>query len=198
MLQRSSSSRISMAAGTLERSKGTLRRWSCPGPLATVPPAPAVWQFGNRSRRLEGGEGRRKGRRDAEICCSMRPAASTATSRPYLTNCRTSQECQLSTRARLARRLFPPARLIRLMAPWVLGPPRPYVNRPPNAKHFPIEPDETNGEGRDNKVKTPDGPPKSYTTKCALFFRPIRSSGGFQDNTARCRHPRAAAAHQTS
>lgn len=35
--------------------------------LATVPstpPAPAVWQFGNRGRRLEGGEGRRKRRRD--------------------------------------------------------------------------------------------------------------------------------------
>lgn len=196
MLQRSSSSRISMAAGTLERSKGRLRRWSCPG--SSTPPAPAVWQFGNRSRRLEGGEGRRERRRDAEICCNMRPAASTATSRPYLplTERLKNVNCPPHVyRARLARRLFPPARLIRLMAPWVLGPPRPHVNRPPNAKHFPIEPDETNGEGRDNKVKTPDWPPKSYTKKCALFFRPICCSGGFQDNTARCRHPRAAAAH---
>lgn len=42
---------------------GPVLVWS----LATVPstpPAPAVWQFGNRGRRLEGGEGRRKRRRD--------------------------------------------------------------------------------------------------------------------------------------
>ena len=151
---------------------------------------PAVWQFGNGSGRLEGGG---DGEKDAEICCNMGPAASTATSRPYLATAERLKNvnCQQHVyRTRLAR-------LIGLMALLVLGPPRPHVNRPPNAKHFPIEPDETTGEGRDNKVKTPDGPPKSYT-RCAFFFRPIFRSGGFQDNTAHCRHPRAAAAHQAS
>ncbi|KAK0754887.1 hypothetical protein B0T18DRAFT_47920 [Schizothecium vesticola] len=162
---------------------------------------PAVWQFGNGSGRLEGGEGRRKRRRDLlqHGTCSKHchlPTYLATAERLKNVNCQ-----QHVYRARRARRLFPPVRLIGLMALLVLGPPRPHVNRPPplppNAKHFPIEPDETTGEGRDNKVKTPDGPPKSYT-RCALFFRPIFHSGGFQDNTAHCRHPRAAAAHQAS
>jgi hypothetical protein len=153
---------------------------------------PAVWQFGNGSGRLEGGEERRKRRRDLlqHGTCSKHchlptlPSQLQNVSRMSIVN---------STSAERAS----PADYSRATALWFLGRLDRTSTAPPNAKHFPIEPDETNGEGRDNKVKTPDGPPKSYT-RCALFFRPISRSGGFQDNTAHCRHPRAAAAPQAS
>lgn len=172
MLQRSSSSRISMAAGTLERSKGRLRRWSCPGLVASDrslhssgPRSLAVWESGQTSRRWGGTE--KKTQRSAaawDLQQALPPPDPTSPTAERLKN--------VNCPPHVARRLFPPARLIRLMAPWhawVLGPPRPHVNRPPNAKHFLIEPDETNGEGRDNKVKTPDGPPQVLHQQNAPF-----------------------------
>ncbi|KAK1835904.1 hypothetical protein QBC39DRAFT_129744 [Podospora conica] len=153
-----------MATGTLEEAKEDFDDCRSSGP--------AVWQFGMAAGVSKVG---RDGEKDAEICCNkdlqeaLPPPDPTSQAVERLKN----PNCQPVDRPHLAPGLVVlPARLIRSMAPMVPGPPRPHVNRPPNAKHFPIEPDETNGEGRDNKVKTPDGPLKSYTG-CAIFFRPI-------------------------
>jgi hypothetical protein len=90
--------------GCRQRSKKQRKTSTMVLSLVTVPPAP---QFGSLGMGADVSKVGRNGEKDAEICCNMGPAASTATSRPFPRNCRTSQECQLST-ARLPSAPRPP------------------------------------------------------------------------------------------